>query len=628
MIHFDVTLEIEGPLLTRDSRAATHGVDAVALRYPDGRFAIPDSLIKGRVRDAWADLTEALRNGGNEADRTRVRAMYSFDSDRLLGIGADEAKRRNLPDANGARGALQFSDLVTSQSIAGSRQVRVQLDEVRGAADDQMLLELEAAGRPGERMTFTGTIAASLKVDEAERVRRGLEAGLRWIPAIGGLTGVGYGVVRGATVTRRAASNVTIDYAVKAVDALHVALQSDKPICILGPTAVHQNVFESLDYIPGNVLKGAIATTVLRHCGIHDGAILTEEALKGAGVTERGWLALARHLASIRVRHAFPSAGNHRACAIPLSMARLKQEDGRMVLQDMALVPTVGLVAGAVPAFAPDWKGDEGLAAAYGWAESHRETRVRTAIDRSKRRAKDEALFAHERVQLKEPASWRTVLDLGGIAQEPERREVAAALLSLLTVGVGPAGKSKATLRRCEAEQATPKEDEAPNIATTLEPFRESGECTWILTLQTETLIGSPEVFDRDGARAMYDQAFRELSGGALKISRFFAQQQLAGGEWLHERFRGSRGYSYAPYLLTRPGSTFVLTCPEGGSSAASCLIAGWIASGLPLDDGATTYYELGDTEHTWKQCPFVRENGYGEIACNLGLDPAAERGN
>jgi hypothetical protein len=44
--------------------------------------------------------------------------------------------------------------------------------------------------------------------------------------------------------------------------------------------------------------------------------------------------------------------------------------------------------------FAIDWKNGGSVQAEFGWAELQRELRVRTAIDRERRRAKDDQLFA------------------------------------------------------------------------------------------------------------------------------------------------------------------------------------------------------------------------------------------
>ncbi|MFQ5741493.1 MAG: hypothetical protein ACE5JX_21050, partial [Acidobacteriota bacterium] len=66
----------------------------------------------------------------------------------------------------------------------------------------------------------------------------------------------------------------------------------------------------------------------------------------------------------------------------------------------------------------------------------------------------------------------------------------------------------------------------------------------------------------------------------------------------------------YAPYLLTTSGSVFVL---RETKEVVRSELEKWLRGGLPLPGWAVKRY--GDS---WRTCPFVRENGFGEIALNL----------
>jgi len=106
-----------------------------------------------------------------------------------------------------------------------------------------------------------------------------------------------------------------------------------------------------------------------------------------------------------------------------------------------------------------------------------------------------------------------------------------------------------------------------------------------------------------------------------LRLLRFFAQQQLVGGGYLGERFWKGRT-AYNPKLLTCPGSVFVLE-PTGESAAvAEAVLAHWRDYGLDQPTGAPG----GDD---WRTNPYIRQNGYGEVAINLdlhwGLTPPKE---
>ena len=626
MIHFDVTLVVEGPFLTKDSTASVLGADAASLRGRGNRFQIPDTLIKGRLNDAWLDIEEQLALADVNL-RTSAMARVRIDRDGFLGVGADESKKRQLTPGHGQRGRLIFSDLTASGSAEYSRQTRVKIEALRLSADEQMLVELDAAGAPGERITFAGTLDADLPEDQAENARSAVEAGLRWITAIGGLTGAGFGTVLDARVTRSVASK-SGHIPIAVGDHLDLALSADRAICVMGHTPVHQNIFESLEHIPGNVLKGALASSALRHAGLHGHTILTEQVLLSHGTTDQSLLMLARHFGSIRIRHAFPGPiDGVRPRVIPLSLFRADTYTGVPPL-DAALLNGPTLIDGLAPAFSPDWKDSDNEKAHLGWFRSmsnppgaspvSRRLRIRTAITRATRRATDKALFAHERVDLADGYAWRTEIDMLGVGDPAERQHVISAIASLLADGIGPVGKSKAFLRASE-HQSTP----TPTVDSLREihgPIDSAGRFMFLVVLQSEALLGSPETFARRGAFAMYEEAFSALSNSLLDLRRVFAQQQLAGGSWLHDKFRRPRGLPYSPYLLSRSGSVFVLEMSTAQPTAIFDLIDRWRSSGLPLDSAAREFYAIDSTDEPWSQCPFLPENGYGEVAINQQL--------
>ena len=58
-------------------------------------------------------------------------------------------------------------------------------------------------------------------------------------------------------------------------------------------------------------------------------------------------------------------------------------------------------------------------------------------------------------------------------------------------------------------------------------------------------------------------------------------------------------------------GSVFRLRAAD---SSAEEKLERWLRCGLPFPDWAAEEYGA----EPWKRCPFVTENGYGEIAVNL----------
>ena len=84
-------------------------------------------------------------------------------------------------------------------------------------------------------------------------------------------------------------------------------------------------------------------------------------------------------------------------------------------------------------------------------------------------------------------------------------------------------------------------------------------------------------------------------------------------------RFQG--GKPYLPWVLTAPGSVFVLKAQAGFEEAAQGRLAQWTTEGLPLPAWVETRYEstpgAGDGG-TWHRNPFIPENGFGEVHVNL----------
>jgi hypothetical protein len=71
--------------------------------------------------------------------------------------------------------------------------------------------------------------------------------------------------------------------------------------------------------------------------------------------------------------------------------------------------------------------------------------------------------------------------------------------------------------------------------------------------------------------------------------------------------------------LLTSAGSVFVF---EAQQPVASQYLDQWLNGGLPLGGRLVEANQLGgDRFAYWKRCPYVPENGYGEIGVNLHLN-------
>jgi RAMP superfamily len=582
----DVTLELLGPVLTQATVAGGFGLDAPMARTADNKLSLPGTLIKGRLRQAFEEL-----NGLFPDDKKPFPADIWFGSESGRQLNGDEK-------VDPIRGTFCFSDFIADEPTSNGRGTihRVKMNDSTGTVDKGAYLVIEAPVPPGRRIEFVGTI--SFVNSNPEPVVTAIEKGLQWITSLGGERTVGFGRLIGVTVTSREATVAPVAWKgiAEGTTALRLALVPEGPFC-LARKKVDGNIFTSEEVIPGGVIKGGIATT----WGLMIG--------KGANVlvddtfdADRKELCL--HFSAIRFTHAFPSAeGSERPVMPPLSLVKANKTP-----YDVAAIKGAVLVGNQAPAFDIDWKDFDDIRNKFGWPQVERRLLVRTAMDRETRSAEKNKLFAYESVV---PGNnrWLASIDLSGVPAD-DRSAVARQLSEILANGL--VGWSKTKTSALAAIETFKGQDEG-NF------FRHDGDC--ILSLQTPAILCEPmqlnEKSDHSRLFAAYTKTWDKLSNGSLQLVRFFARQELLGGYYLHQRFQ--KGRPYYPWLLTTAGSVFVLKPIEGKMDEAEQYIKTSLANGLPLLEWAVREYANGDKpgDH-WQNCPYIRQNGFGEIAVNL----------
>ncbi len=264
------------------------------------------------------------------------------------------------------------------------------------------------------------------------------------------------------------------------------------------------------------------------------------------------------------------------------------------------------------PKFSPDWKSKEHRTIRNdisGWPIPVTELRVRTAIDPAARRAKDNQLFAYELIN--DPGlNWYSKIDLSGVPDIAAKQ-----LWALIRSGVTGVGKTKATVT------VSPK----PWTPSVTQDWSKKNEYLRI-TLQSPALLTDPSAPAKlDSTNPLFDSYaayFSTQSGQALALHNFFAEQELQGGKFLFHKFQvGRADKKYRPYLVTKPGSVFVLEVKD--ADRAETLILDWLKRGLPAADFISSQFSRPNLEPNgdhWKNNPFHRNNGFGEIAINLVL--------
>lgn len=573
---FDITLTLQGPILTKATTPASFGLDAAVARdFTTGRPMLPGTLVEGKVRESLFQLGEIER------------------LEELFGKETKEASG-NEPE----RGRLLIGDLIAKNSPSDEAKPvptlsRTALDSTLGSAKGESLRVIETPFLAGDKVVFEGKATCFCADDEGAKEIAGLlRAGLLWLVQAGANRTTGFGRVLGASVE---SSKVESDPTTvgDAPVALDLEITPLGPLCI-AKHKIGDNLFESDTVIPGNMLAGAIMQTA------------AEMGIAGE---------LKDDFHKIRFRHAFPTtAEKPRPRVLPLSTVKVGAIDydvsGQrepVLLKDESGVPVA-------PQFPIDWKEHGDALSNLDWAFPVRELRVRTAIDSTSRtadRGEEGAagkLFAWEMVHplcddRKTPVLWRTRIDLSGVKNPVATANVLAKVLAQLSF----VSKTKV---RCKVGITAVTEPETVTI--------NSEKIS--LVLQSHAQLVDPRFQEvagvpQSGALSatdlfkLYAAVWEELSGGSLKLSHHFAQQHLAGGNYLAIRFQKKKGRkAYDPWLLTNAGSVFVFTVHD--EEKAKKKMEAWSVGGLPLPEWAKK--EFGDQ---WFENPYRPENGFGEIA-------------
>lgn len=577
-VTLDVTLTLTGPVFSGASAAGAFGLDLPFARYAD-HFYLPGAQVKGRLREALKILVPYLSG----FDANDLNAWFGPE----IPLDLDNF---DLPK----RGKIVFDDFVASAPGGDGTQIRISMDNQRGAVKKGQYVVIESPFSPGEEIEFRGALHFFCDDPDRSRMKETLEAGLRWIPSLGGQKSVGFGLISAEDI-KESEKDVpkTVDM-FDPCDALDLKIYINAPFCVAKPR-MDENLFRSESIISGAVLKGTAANTLNQMVGRNLGRQIDDTLLAP-------WKEIGANFSKIRFSHAFPTPEGQdiRPQHYPLSIVRAKGET-----YDAALCSGPALISGEAPMFSIDWKSFDYNAVEQelcGVFSPPTTLRVRTAIDEETRRAEEKKLFAYEMIDPRH-CVWHSRVDLTEIP-ESVRGKVRSQLETLLDFGLRYLGKTKADAE-VKTSQAQPFK--VPDLI--------DGKY-WIVTLQTPALVLEPV---QDLNRAFVDETillkkyhafWQAISGNTLKLTRFFAQQKLLGG-YLHYRYQNGKPYN--PFLVTMERSVFVLVPEDGKEAEAEAFLGKAISRGLPLPEWAKEMYGAD-----WNTCPFIPENGYGEIAVNM----------
>lgn len=623
----EVTLTLKGPVMTQSSSPGAFGLDALMATDHKGCWCLPWSLVKGKLRQSCGELGtqcetiwQSTHSNSNRYPNVKEWLNDWFgnmlDED-VEPSQATDGRRQIISSNEPQRGRLRFTDFSGAESTAKAPvNYRIKIDDYRGSVDEGHLLVMESPFKYGADAKFEGKVSwFAPDMEEAKRVATWLVLAFRWIHSFGAHRSVGFGRLHRVDFKLLNPRTITVPAASPGISpsSLLLTIQPLSPFCF----AAHKtrgNLMESLPYIPGAAIKGAVAETWAKLFNHRPDGTGVE------GIPDAEREELRQNYDKLRFLHAFPSKANDQGArpkTPPLSIVQVKyinqQGQDETGLFDVWNHKSPILIHGKAPVFRGGWKeGEDEFFDNLGLACPRKRLQVRTAIDGQRRKAKTSALFAQELI-VPDDLKWHGRVDLAHI-DEVIRAKVASQLQSLMEPCLGFLGKTKT--------QA--------NVG--LKPVSEPGENIALdegmvrVVLQSDALLlNSSEqngFLDSEALLEAYREIFTGLSEESLYLSHLFTCERYAGGNYLHQRFQKDNPYN--PWLLTEAGSVFVFVIADSGK--ANRILNSWLREGLPIPEWAIKELAWrGLDGHHWRNNPFVPENGYGEIAVNFKVPKIEE---
>lgn len=595
-----VTLTVLGPFLTAATGPESYGLDKSFHRDYDGNLVIPSSHVKGKLRMALEEIAQF------------VAESPTLNIDSWFGVPSAQSSYEPSP------GSIHFTDFICTSDSGQTAQLRpparsrVVIDSVSRTAAEHLLRQIEDPYGSGSEIECTGAMSFYAESDDAAQdIANMLGVGLKWLPNLGAEKGTGFGRLKSVQVHRPSIAPANEYAPDKVLDgaALHLRITALEPILFGGTKSRRTNYLQSKQEFSGGLLKGALAVALNEAHGIEP---VHRELDARTASQFPGYESLITHYSAIRVTNGLPALqGAPRPVRIPISAVQ-----HNAIWYDTALTDeTFPLTLNQAPTYFVDWKESTEY---FGSTSPQMVFVTRSEIDDISRRTLDGQLFTYSFCCPTDEGGnkieWICNVDFGKI-ENPEKRsrtsqEFAKAVQNFLH-RIGKLSRS-IQVKVCDgnAQSAMP-----------CKALVEDGIA--VVTLQSNTIMLSPEtvgaLLPGENLYQPYADFWHTISSGSLELVDFFAHQDFEGG-YLYHRYLGSaerdvQSDNYRPYYVTQAGSVFKLRVRV--EEDARQHLAQWLESGIPLPEWANIEYGQYDRP-IWKNCPYVPENGFGEIVVNL----------
>ncbi|NTW88863.1 MAG: hypothetical protein HGB26_07020, partial [Desulfobulbaceae bacterium] len=486
-------------------------------------------------------------------------------------------------------------------------------NSITGTSKENFLQIIENCFKTGEIVFWCGVISFFSQSEEATLIAKYLTLGLKWITALGGSKGSGFGRLESVTTELH-----KTDFSLQQKNdisglsdgiSLHLEFIDD---LLIGGITRGTNFIESETVIPGGVIKGSLGRFLNQLC---DTVPDTKAISLGNSNVASRFPVLAKYFSVLQFSHAFPvyTAQELRPVIIPFSAVQTSSGEGLDAYYDVALLEKPSLdINNKAPEFQVNWKNTGNLLGYFGWASCEIINKTRTAIDPKTRRAKDESLYTFQYLTpLKagsenEKIKWIANLRFPSL-EPPEQEELSAEFIKAIHQGWNVLGKRDSRFRFTVYGRLA---------QDTLLPQSEAvfDEDIAVVVLQTDALMFDGKAIaanhQKPDLQSIYNDYWEKITEHSCELSRFFARQKFSGG-YLAKRYK--LYHHYYPFILTEAGSVFVLKI--NNKEKAEQILQRFQKQGLPLP--ATITQRVPENREHWELCPFVPENGYGEIRIN-----------
>ena len=633
---WSLSCKVRAPLATTATENAPYGIDQDYLRDEDGRILISGDQVRGLFLHFVAQVRAEERNAevdeeGQLLGDARIAAFFGRQGLQLSDAAESDYQGEEMLLTDTTRGRLVIRDLALDEvdepggEIGSFDRTRIRIDRVRGSVETGSLLVRRQEHPTGEVLSFSSRTtpagASETVVDgvvlygtdeDAAAFERAFGLFAQLVPGIGAMKSSGFGEFAAPlTLSERRSLTLSSSEVNWGDDPVVPLVLTFSDPLLVEPALASGNLQQSAEVISGSVIKAAIAEY---------GAMLfgSDFQREYGGLLSRLTIRAARP-------HETPLAGDwdgqafSRCRTIPFSLVIVEGDDGGRFGDYFSAPPLEAELR-----FRCNFKSDEfdALRMDYPSRTVGRVTRTRTAIASGKWHAEDEKLFNYQMVSARYHG-WQTLLVLPSDLSEAEEGKLAD-LVGLIQSGGIQVGKTRADMRAHWLRLVRQDDLRAA-------PLEEGGRRVWRMTLQTPAHILTSDRFGdlrsgSDGLRRAYIVALKEciemiaadigIRETGVEASEVIDAVDWSGFDFLtqHTLFGGDRAAryrqvdaSYHPFLMTDAGSVFVIPertdCSPAVSGALQRVLDDIALRGLPT------------IERDWRLEPFVRENGYGEVA-------------